>query len=318
MNDIFSDITMRLSLSAVGLASQDEILSVLSIEARVDKFSAPLGLKAVDSSSATSDKTFPKSNNPILATSTNLKEPAEGTQFRSDPQSPPALPYFQLPQPFSALPSISHEGLEVDEGSVSQRLSREATSVTTPPLNYLTALAPFYPDTNPGTHFNGAFARQKSRPYPGRNAGQGPENCNDYRYSYRPPANNLYPGVAQSYNPYALGYNPYTPGYNSYAPSAPSFNTIAPSFTPYGPSSVHKSLTDSGYVSNYISPLPDPYVPGSLAVPISSHSPDLSRTYPGVVTQSDFPPYTTTSSYYSKRSGRDSGYASKRSSEERQ
>jgi hypothetical protein len=308
---------MRLSLSAVGLASQDEILSVLSIEARVDKFSTPLGLKAVDSSSTTSDKTFPKSNNPISATSTNLKEPAEGTQFRSDPQSPPALPYSHLPQPFSALPSISHEGLEVDEGSVSQRPSREATSVTTPPLNYLTAPAPFYPDTNPGTHYNRAFTPQMSRPYPGRNVGQGPEACNAYRYSYRPPAYNLYPGVAQSYNPYALGYNPYTSGYNSYAPSAPSFNPIAPSFNPYGHSSPHKSGTDSGYVSTNSSPLPDPgpYVPVSPAVPISSHSPDLSRTYPGVVTQSDFPSFTTTtSSYYSKRSGRDSGYASQSSS----
>lgn len=266
MNDIFSDITTRLSLLAVGLAFQDEILSVLSIEARFDKLSTPLGLKAVDSSSATSDKTFPKSNNSISAASTDLEEPAEGTQFRSNPQLPPALPYPHLPQAFSTLhdspevgegyasltaTGIPHNAPEVDEGYGSKEVTPQGSSE---PSTQLNTPAPFYSDANPGTRYNGPFPPQMFRQYPSTNAGQGPENHNVYQYQYYgPPMYNMYPGAPQSSIPYAPGYYPYTPGYNPYAPSyspyTPSFNPIPPGFSPHDPSGPHKSGTDSGYAS---------------------------------------------------------------------
>ena len=268
MNDIFSDIKTRLSLSAVGLASQDEIWSVLSIETGSDTCSTPLGLNADDGSSATSSKTFPNSTNPISALSADSKEQGEeGTRFRWDPEFPPALPYPRLPQSCSTLPTICHDNLEVDEGYVSQQPSRDSTSVTPPPLSGSTALAPFYPDTYPSTRHDGPLAPQTSRRYPATNAGQGAENRNLYQYSYRHPAYNVYPGAAHSYNHYTPGCNPYIP----------SFYHTAPSF---GPSSLPKSGTDSGYASTNNSPNPGPHV----SFPLTPYVSALSRMNPGSAT----------------------------------
>jgi hypothetical protein len=188
-----------------------------------------------------------------------LEEPAEGTQFRSDPQPPPALPYPHLPQASSTLPTILHDGPgvsegyasltatgishnapEVDEGYVSKGGTPQGTydTPTTFAFNKSIAPAPFYPDANPGTHYNGPFAPQMFRQYPGTNAGQGPENRNVYQYPYYgSPTYNMYPGPAQSSIPYT-----------------PSFNPISPGFSPRGPSGPHKSGTDSGYSSLRSSP----------------------------------------------------------------
>jgi hypothetical protein len=106
MNDIFGDIITRLSVSALGLAFQDGILSVLSIEARSDKFSTVLGFNVADGSSATSGKTFPNWNNPISAPSADSKEPGEGTPLRPDLEIPPALPY---PRPFSTMLNTAND-----------------------------------------------------------------------------------------------------------------------------------------------------------------------------------------------------------------
>lgn len=324
INDIFGDITTRLSLFAVGLASQEEISSILSTEATFDKLST-LGIEAANSPGAACDETFSKSSNLIPATSTDLKEPAEGTQTKSGTQSPPALPYSHFPQAVPANPAIFRQRREVDEGYMSMEPSPDPTACTPPPVDYSAAQAPFNPGAYRGAPYNDLFTPQLSGPFPVIAAEQGPQNNNAYQYAYEQyghPSHNMYPGAAQSYTSYAAGHNSYTPGYTifysqSYNPYPPAFIYNGPGFRPHLPSVPHRSGTDSGYASTSNSPPNTGSVdPGSLEVPTSSYIPDNLRTYPGSVAQNGIPQYITTKGPYdSKRSSStNSGYATQRSS----